>query len=80
MEELTFEQAFTQLEQAVLTLETGDLPLAEALTLFERGMQMAALADRQLTAAELRVRQIIPDSDVGFEAVPLENWQGDSAL
>lgn len=80
MAELTFEQAFTQLEQAVLTLETGDLPLAEALALFERGMQLAALADRQLSAAELRVRQIVPDNSGGFDVLPLENWQGDSEL
>jgi exodeoxyribonuclease VII small subunit len=79
MEELTFEQAFTQLEQAVVTLEAGDLALAEALALFERGMQLAALADRQLSAAALRVRQIIPDS-ASYETTPLEDWQGDSGL
>ena len=41
MEELTFEQAFHQLEETVHSLEAGELPLGEALALFERGTQLA---------------------------------------
>lgn len=80
MEELTFEEAFAQLEQAVLALEKGDLPLAEALALFERGMQLADLADRQLSAAELRVRQILQDDNLGLETAPLTDWPGENEL
>ncbi len=80
MEELTFEEAFAQLEQAVVALEKGDLPLAEALALFERGMQLADLADRQLSAAELRVRQILQDDNLDLEAAPLSDWQGENDL
>ena len=35
MEELTFEQAFRQLEESVHGLEAGELSLGEALALFE---------------------------------------------
>lgn len=45
MEELTFEQAFHQLEETVHSLEAGELPLGEALALFERGTQLAELCD-----------------------------------
>ena len=37
IEELTFEQAFAELEESVRTLEKGDLPLEDSLALFERG-------------------------------------------
>jgi len=58
MAELSFEEAFQALEQTVEQLETGNLPLEEALALYERGMQLAAQCNQQLDTAELRVRQI----------------------
>ncbi len=71
MDELTFEQAYAELERAVQTLESGELSLAEALAAFERGMRLAELCDRQLDAAELRVRQIVADAAGGLQAVEL---------
>lgn len=79
MDELTFEQALAQLERAVQALEAGDLPLAEALAVFERGMQVAEWADQQLSAAELRVREIVPDGGGGRQAISFDNWQGEAA-
>lgn len=67
--ELTFEQAYAELELAVRTLEGGELSLAEALAAFERGMQLAELCDKQLQEAELRVRQIVPGGVGGLQAV-----------
>ena len=74
MDQLTFEQAYTQLERITHDLEAGDLPLDAALALFEQGTQLAALCDRLLNAAELRVRQLAPDGAGGFEALPFEGW------
>ena len=79
MEELTFEQAFRQLEETVHGLEAGELPLGEALALFERGTQLAELCDRLLNEAELRVRQIVPDSSGGVDAVPFDSWQRETS-
>lgn len=76
---MTFEQALKELERTVQALEAGDLPLEQALTLFERGMRLAELADRQLSAAELRVRQLLSDADGGLSTVPFNAWEGDSA-
>lgn len=56
--ELTFEDAFAELEATVHKLEEGNLPLAEALALYERGVELARLCSRQLEAAELRVEQL----------------------
>ncbi len=37
----SFETALSELEQIVTRLESGDLPLEEALNEFERGVQLA---------------------------------------
>lgn len=58
IEELTFEQAFAELEEAVRALEKGDLPLEESLALFERGQQLAAYCVKLLDTAELKIEQI----------------------
>ncbi len=58
IEELTFEQAFAELEESVRTLEQGDLPLEESLLLFERGQQLAAYCGKLLDTAELKIEQV----------------------
>jgi exodeoxyribonuclease VII small subunit len=55
---LTFEQAFAELEEAVRTLERGDLPLEESLALYERGQGLAAYCAKLLDEAELKIAQI----------------------
>jgi exodeoxyribonuclease VII small subunit len=79
MDEMTFEQAYGQLERITRDLEAGDLPLDAALALFEQGARLAELCDRLLSAAELRVRQIIPDGAGGFDAVRFEDWQQEAS-
>ena len=58
IEELTFEQAFAELEESVRALERGELPLEESLALFERGQQLAAYCGKLLDNAELKIEQI----------------------
>lgn len=58
IEELTFEQAFAELEETVRRLEAGGLTLEESLALYERGQALAAYCNAQLDQAELRVRQL----------------------
>ncbi len=69
--ELSFEAAYAELEATVHQLETGNLPLADALALYERGVQLARLCAAQLVAAELRVQQltVADDEDEDDEAV-----------
>ncbi len=57
-EELSFEEAFGELEAIVMQLEGDSLTLEESLALFERGQQLAARCGAQLDAAELRVQQL----------------------
>jgi exodeoxyribonuclease VII small subunit len=56
--DLTFEQAFAELEESVRTLERGDLPLEESLALYERGQELSAYCAKLLDEAELKVQQV----------------------
>ena len=56
--DLTFEQAFAELEESVRTLERGDLPLEESLALYERGRELSAYCAKLLDEAELKVQQV----------------------
>lgn len=59
IENLTFEQAFEELEATVAKLEGGDLSLEESLALFERGQRLSAHCSRLLEQAELKVTQLV---------------------
>lgn len=63
VEELTFEEAFTELEETVRKLEAGGLTLEESLALYERGQALAARCNTQLDAAQLRIVQLTPDGE-----------------
>ncbi len=58
VDNLTFEQAFAELEESVRALERGDLPLEEALALYERGQELSAYCAKLLDEAELKVQQV----------------------
>ena len=57
-EELSFEEAYTSLEETVRALEEGGLPLAEATRLFEEGTRLARICNELLSAAELRITRL----------------------
>lgn len=58
--ELSFEQAFQALETVVHQLENAQLPLDDALALFERGQHLAARCQALLDQAELKIQQLSP--------------------
>ncbi len=55
MDEVPFEEALKQLEVIVSRLERGDLPLEEALSVFEEGVRLTKLCSARLGEAERRV-------------------------
>ncbi len=71
LSELSYEEAYQQLEHILVTLESGELPLEESLNLYERGARLAAICSKQLDEAELRVQQWQPDGD----PTPFVEWQ-----
>jgi exodeoxyribonuclease VII small subunit len=54
-----FESALKELEALVERMESGDLPLEEALKLFERGVELTRTCQSSLKQAELKVEQLI---------------------
>ena len=70
--DLPYEQAFQELEATVGQLEAGNLPLEEALALFERGQLLAARCTELLEVAELRLQQLTSAAGGGTRAVDLE--------
>lgn len=66
VEDLTYEQAFEELEGLVDRLESGDLPLEDSMALFERGQSLADRCGKLLEQAELRLRQLLPDGGEGY--------------
>ena len=72
MEIKDFEQALKRLENIVSTLEAGDLPLEEALKLFEEGMTLSQSCGKQLDEAERKVEILLKKSDGSFSEQPFE--------
>lgn len=59
----SFETALSELEQIVNRLESGSLPLEEALNEFERGVQLARQGQSKLQQAEQRVQILLADNE-----------------
>ena len=57
-----FEQALAELETLVERLERGDLPLDEALKLFERGVSLTRHCQSSLQAAQQKVEILLKRS------------------
>lgn len=56
--EQTFEEALTQLETITSRLESGDLPLEEALALYEQGVRLTSACNAKLKAAKLKIEEL----------------------
>ncbi len=64
LDELTYEQAFAELEELVGKLESEIGNLDQALALFERGQALAKRCAELLDKAELKVQQLTEDGDL----------------
>jgi len=66
---LSYEQAFSELESIVETLENGQQPLEQALKLYERGQLLARFCADLLDGAELKIKQLNPGGKAAAEDV-----------
>ena len=62
-EQSTYEDLYSRLQAIVARLESGELPLAEALALYEEGVGVAAQCQQLLDKAELRIQELQPGAD-----------------
>lgn len=67
----TFEEAIAELEIIVKQLETGEVPLEEALEKFQQGIELSKSCQETLTKAENTLTKIMSDDgqEVAFEDV-----------
>ncbi len=59
MAQLKFETALSRLEEKVKSLEKGDLPLEEALKIFEEGIRLSKSCLKTLEETEKKVEILI---------------------
>lgn len=56
---LTFEQALAALEKIVERLESGNVPLEESISIYERGNALREHCEALLKTAETKVEKIV---------------------
>jgi exodeoxyribonuclease VII small subunit len=56
---MSFEDALRALEDVVRKLESGEVPLDDSITLYERGEQLRKHCQGRLDAAQLRIERIV---------------------
>ena len=61
----SYESLYARMQAIVARLEAGELPLEEALALYEEGVEVAAACQRLLDEADLRVQQLQIGSRAG---------------
>lgn len=67
---MTFEEAIARLEVIVRSLESGNAPLDESLTLYEEGVALVKFCNSKLDSAEMRVKMITVTEDGEISEVP----------
>jgi exodeoxyribonuclease VII small subunit len=68
----SFENSLKRLEEIVEALEHGDVPLDEAVTLYEEGIRLSKECAEKLKATELRIRKLTKDINGQFELTELD--------
>jgi len=76
----SFEDSLAKLEALVTRLESGELPLEEALRNFEQGVRLTRECQTALAAAQQKVQQLLKrDDEVAIEDFDATTVLDDSA-
>ncbi|MEK3787884.1 MULTISPECIES: exodeoxyribonuclease VII small subunit [Paenibacillus] len=59
--ELKFEEAMAALEDIVGRLEHGDVPLEQAIELFQQGMKLSQVCSTKLEQVERKIEMIVEE-------------------
>jgi len=73
MSKITFEQSMKKLEQIVQELESGDLPLEEAMEKFEEGIKLSSLCSEKLDETENKITLLLQDQKGKILEKPFES-------
>jgi exodeoxyribonuclease VII small subunit len=72
-----FEEVLQELEEIVNRLEQGDLPLEEALQLFEQGVRLSRFCHTKLDEAQKRLEIVLKDEAGAMTAQPFKLAEGE---
>lgn len=61
--ELSFEEALDNLEEIVKKLETGEVPLDDAISEFNKAMKLAKSCDDKLKNAEEAITKLVKENN-----------------
>ena len=61
--ELSFEESLDNLEKIVKKLETGEVPLDDAISEFNRAMKLAKTCDDKLKNAEEAITKLVKENN-----------------
>lgn len=59
LENISFEQALERLEHVVAQLESGDVPLEQAIELYQEGMKLSSICSSKLQQVESKIEMLI---------------------
>lgn len=76
MEYKDFENALSRLEAIVGQLEKGELPLEQALQLFEEGMNISRFCNDKLSEAERKVEILMKNKEGKLVEQPFQPPEG----
>lgn len=68
--ESSFEKDLEQLEQIVMALEEGGLPLEDSLKRFEEGIKLSRRCEKALSEAEKKIEILLKNESGELEAQP----------
>lgn len=68
----SFEERLSQVEVLISEMESGKLPLEEALKRYEEGMNALTVLEKELESAQQRLTMLRRMADGTDEEVPLE--------
>lgn len=71
---LTFEERLQQVEALIAKMESGEMPLEEAMQQYEAGLNALNALEKELTAAQQRLTLLRQQSGEDIE-VPMEEQQ-----
>jgi len=76
---LPFDQALAEFQAVVEKLEAGNLPLEEAISVFEQGALLQARCEQLLGAAEARFQRLVETAGGGLRTLQLSLGEADEA-
>ena len=71
--ELKFEKALERLEKIVEDLESGNMPLEDALKKYEEGVKLSRLCAEKLSQAETKIETLTRTLNSTLESAPLDS-------